>query len=76
MRIRKALTGLPAVAVKTIDEASKQVAFVPHAVLVDWINDKELLIVEDHVLVLYNVASGSKRKSTVRVEDAVHVFLR
>jgi hypothetical protein len=75
-RIRKVLTELPAVAVKTIAEASKQIAFVPHAVLVDWISDKELLIVEDHLLVLYNVASGAKHKSTVRVEDALHVFLR
>jgi len=75
-RIRKALTGLPAVAVKTIDEASKQVSFVPHALLVDWISDKELLIVEDHLLVIYNVASGAKHKSPVRVEDAMHVFLR
>lgn len=74
--IRKALTALPAVAVKTIEDPAKQVAFVPHATLVDWINDKELLIVEEHLLVVYNVASGSKRKSNVHVEDAAHVFLR
>jgi hypothetical protein len=74
--IRKALTALPAVAVKTIEDAAKQVAIVPHATLVDWINDKELLIVEDHMLVLYNVATGAKRKSSVHVEDAAHVFLR
>jgi len=74
--IRKALTALPAVAVKTIEDPTKQVAFVPHATLVDWINDKELLIVEDHLLVVYSVATGAKRKSSVRAEDAAHVFLR
>jgi len=74
--IRKALIALPAVAVKTIQDSAKQVAFVPHKTLVDWINDKELLIVEDHLLVLYNVATGAKRKSSVHVEDAAHVFLR
>jgi hypothetical protein len=74
--IRKALTALPAVAVKTVEAPPKQVAFVPHASLVDWINDKELLIVEDHLLVVYSVASGSKRKSNVHVEDAAYVFLR
>jgi hypothetical protein len=74
--IRKALTALPAVAVKTIEDPAKEIAFVPHATLVDWINDKELLIVEDHLLVVYKLASGSKRKSNVHVEDTAHVFLR
>jgi len=32
--------------------------------------------VEDHILVGYNVATGARRKSTVKVEDALHVFLR
>ena len=74
--IRKAMTGLPAVAIKTIEDGAKQVAFVPHSTLVDWINDKELLIVEDHLLVVYNLASGATRKTGVHVEDAAHVFLR
>ena len=76
LRIRKTLAGLPAVAVKTVVEPPKQVAFVPHASLVGWINDKELLIVEDHVLVVYNVSSGAHRKSTVKVDDVAQVFLR
>lgn len=74
--IRKALTALPAVAVKTIEDPTTQVGFIPHAALVDWINEKELLLVEDHVLVIYNVAIKTTRKSTIRVEDAQHVFLR
>jgi len=74
--IRKAMTALPAVAVKTVEDGAKQVVFVPHTTLVDWINDKELLIVEDHLLVVYNPASGTRRKSSVHIEDAAHVFLR
>jgi hypothetical protein len=34
------------------------------------------LIVEDKLLVVYNVAGGSRRRSKIRVEDAAHVFLR
>ena len=49
---------------------------MPHATLVGWISDKELLIVEDHVLVVYSVGSGARRKSTVKVDDATRVFLR
>jgi len=75
-RIRKALAESPAVEVKSVEDVPKQIAFVPHAMLVGWISDKELLIVEDHFLVAYNVATGARRKSSVRVEDAAHVFLR
>jgi hypothetical protein len=74
--IRKALLELPAVEVKTVEDAPRRLAFVPHAVLVGWISDKELLIIVNHLLVAYNVGTGARRKSTIRVDDAAHVFLR
>ena len=75
-RIRKALLDLPAVEVKSVEDAPRRIAFLPHAALVGWISEKEILIVEGHLLVVYNVASGTRRKSSIRVEDAAHVFLR
>ena len=75
-RIRKTLTELPAVEVKSIDDSPKRLAFVPHAALVGWIGDKELLIVENHLLTAYHLGTGARRKSNVRVEDAARVFLR
>jgi hypothetical protein len=75
-RIRKALADLPAVVLKSVEDSAKQVAFVPHATLVGWLSDKELLMVENHVLVVYSVGSGVRRKSTVKVDDATRVFLR
>jgi hypothetical protein len=74
--IRQALAELPAVEVKSLDDAAKRVAFVPHAALVGWISAKEILIVENHLLVGYNVSTGARRKSNVQVEDAGRVFLR
>jgi hypothetical protein len=74
--IRKGLAELPAVEVKNLEDPPRRIAFVPHAMLVGWISEKEMLIVEDHLLVVYNVATAAQRKSTVRVEDAGHVFLR
>jgi hypothetical protein len=74
-RIRKALAEMPAVEVKSVSGPVKRLAYVPHAALVGWISDKEILIVEDHMLVAYSVAAGARRKSTIRVEDAEHVFL-
>ncbi|HVI09998.1 MAG TPA: hypothetical protein VND65_17050 [Candidatus Binatia bacterium] len=75
-RIRKALLDLPAVEIKSVDDASKRMAFLPHATLVGWISEKEILIVEGHVLTTYNVTNATRRKSAIRAEDAAHVFLR
>lgn len=75
-QIRKALAELPAVEVKSMEDSPQRVAFVPHATLVGWINEKEMLIVEERVLVVYNVGTGARRKSSVKVEDAQRVFLR
>lgn len=75
-QIRKALADLPAVEIKTLEDSPRRVAFLPHATLVGWISEKEVLIVEDHLLVVYNPSTGARRKSGVRVEDAAHVFLR
>jgi hypothetical protein len=74
--IRKNLADLPAVEVKSVDESAKRVAFVTHATAVGWISEKELLILEDHVLVVYNLGTGARRKSGVRVEDAGRVWVR
>jgi hypothetical protein len=76
LRIRKGLAELPAVQVTSMQDSPGKVTFLPHASLVGWISEKEILIVEDHVLVAYNVATGARRKSSVRVEDAGRVFLR
>ena len=75
-QIRRALTELPAVEIKSLEDTSRRIAFLPHTTLVGWINDKELLIVEDHLLVAYHLGTGARRKSNVRVEDAARVFLR
>ncbi len=75
-RIRKALLNLPAVEVKSTQDSSRRLAHVPRASLVGWISEREILIVEEDVLVGYNVATGARRKSSIHVEDAGHVFLR
>jgi hypothetical protein len=75
-RIRKSLGDLPVVETKSVGDLPRRLTFLPHAELVDWLSENEVLIVEEHLLVVYNVASGTRHKSTIRVEDAAHVFLR
>jgi hypothetical protein len=74
--IRKALLDLPAVEVKSAGDAPRRVAYLPHTTLVGWISEKEILLVEDRLLVGYSVATGVRRKSSVRVLDVGQVFLQ
>ena len=76
LRIRKALTELPAVEVLTAADPAKRSAVVPHAYFVGWLNEKEILLVESHLLVAYNIVTGSRRRSTIKVADPELVFVR
>ena len=76
LRIRKALTELPAVEVVSAVDPAKRSAFLPHAYLVSWLSDKEILIVENHLLVAYNIATGARRRSTIKVADPALVLVR
>lgn len=76
LRIRKSLLDLPAVEVKSVAESSRRLAFLPHARLVGWLSNEEILILEEHLLVIYNVSTGARRKSNIRLDDAARVFLR
>lgn len=76
LRIRKALGDLPAVEVVSAADPSKRSAYLPHAFLVGWLSEKEILIVENHLLVAYNVASGTRRRSTLRVSDPAFAIVR
>ena len=74
--IRKALAELPVVDIKAIRGAPKLVAHLAHATVIGWVGEKELLLVEDRLLVVYNLGTGVRRKSQIRADDAAHVFLR
>jgi hypothetical protein len=75
-RIRRYLTDLPSVQVVSAVDPSKRLAYLPHASLVGWLNEKEILIVENHFMVAYDVTSGNRRKSAIKVEDPSLIFVR
>lgn len=74
--IRRALADMPAVEVVSAADASKRSAYLPHAYFVGWISEKEMLIVENHALVAYNIATAARRRSTIKVGDPSFVFVR
>jgi hypothetical protein len=75
-RLRKVLPELPAVEVVAAAEGSKQIAYLPRASVVGWLNEKELVIVEGGVVVAFNPTTGARRKSSIKVSDAAWVFVR
>jgi hypothetical protein len=75
-RIQRALAELPAVEVLRLDDPPKRTAMIPHARLVGWVNDQEILLVENGLLASYNVVSGKRRKSEIRVFKESYAFLR
>jgi len=76
LRIRKALVDLPAVEVVSATDPSKRAAFLPHAYLIGWLNDKEILIVENHLLTAYNITTNTRRRSAIKIEDPALAFIR
>lgn len=74
--IRQGLIELPATEIVSAADPPRRIALVPHAVLVGWLNDTEILIVADQALATYNLSSGMLKKTDVKVKDAYHVYLR
>ncbi len=75
-RIRQAIKESPSVEVLKLEDPPKRIALIPHATVAGWINDKEILLVEEHLLVALDIATGVRRKSHVLVPKESLVHLR
>jgi hypothetical protein len=70
--IRQALQDLPEVDVSAVETPDAPNRRIPHAELVGWLNDSEILVLEKGVLVAVDVATGDRRESGIgarRLED-------
>jgi hypothetical protein len=75
-RIQQALRDLPAVEVYRLDDPPQRTVTIPHARLVGWINEQEILLIENGFLVSYNVISGKRRNSEIKAAKESYAFLR
>jgi hypothetical protein len=75
-RLRKAIATLPVVEVVEPGRSSRALAIVPHAALVGWLSDTEILVAQDGRLAVYDVRGGKRKETTIRVRTAADAFLR
>jgi hypothetical protein len=75
-RIRQSVSSLPAVEACRLDNPSRRTASVPNAALAGWLNSQEILILENQVLVGFNIASGTRRDPKIGAPRISQVFLR
>ena len=76
MQIQKALTELPAVEVVRVEDPEKPATRISRATLVGWINDQEILLVENDQFVAFNLVSSTRRVSQIKVVKPYYAFLR
>jgi hypothetical protein len=75
-RILRTFSELPAVEVLVLGNPPRRSAFIPHASLVGWLNDNEILLIEDHMLIAFNPTTGTRRKSPIRIRQAFDAIVR
>jgi hypothetical protein len=75
-QIQRTLPEMPRVQIVETQEPVKPIAVIPHATLVSWLNDREVLIIEDGLLVSFNIADQSRRKSQIKVAKQEYAFVR
>ena len=76
VQIQKALTELPAVEVVRVEDPEKPATRISRATLVGWINNQEILLVENDQLVAFNLLSSTRRVSRIKVIKPYYAFLR
>lgn len=74
-RIKKALSELPRVEVLAVAEPKKVVVGLPGE-LVDWLDSKRILIIQDRELVVLDVDSGAKALTGIKASGALQAFVR
>ena len=75
-RIRRNLAGLPTVEVILGEDPPSRSVVLPHATLVGWLNQREILVVGNGALEAIDVRSGARRTFPIRVAKESTVFLR
>jgi len=74
-RIRAVSGELPITEIIDLSDPSNAIATIPHVKVIGWLNDRELLVIDDGLLAVYDPRGKKSRATTVRVTGA-GAFLR
>jgi hypothetical protein len=67
---------LPAVEVICVADPSKPSLSLPHASFAGWLNDQEILAVENGILFIFDVSKNTRKNSGIKVSREPEVFVR
>lgn len=73
---QKFLTDLPAVEVVSLTMPGKLMTRLPHANLIGWLNDSEVVVLERNEIEILDIGTGAVKDSGISVEDWRFVFVR
>jgi hypothetical protein len=74
--IHEAIRTLPAVEVLSVEDRIEQLTFIPNAVLIDWLGERQILLQEAGQLIVLDLATGTRRETQIKIADPSHVFVR
>jgi hypothetical protein len=75
-RIRAAIAEQPLVEVVQPSNPPKTVGSIPHAAVVGWLSDRELLVAMEGHLAVYDASGKKIRDTPIRLRSAADAFLR
>lgn len=75
-QIKKVLPDMPEVQVVEVVDPVKQLVAIPHARFVGWLSDTEILLIEDNLLVAFDIVTHSRRRSQIKVAESDYAFVR
>lgn len=75
-RVVAAIGGLPGVEIVALEGSARHPAVIPHAELVGWLSDSELLLVRGGLLAVSDTHGRIVRTTDLRVRGASDAFLR
>jgi hypothetical protein len=74
--LRKSLEAMPVTEVISVTNPSKPLLSLPHAEFAGWLNGDEILMVENGVLTVVDIAGGIRKSSPIKVRDLSTVYVR
>ena len=75
-QVRKTISELPTVEVVQLGTPSRSAIVIPHAGLVGWVSDRELLVAQDGRLMVYDIRGNKRKETPIRLRSAADAFLR